>query len=229
MGEWEGGEVVRGQRGGYGEGGFEGVGGGADGACGGEEGWGDWGGGGGKLAGVVGGDESEGCGGELAREISFMALGEIAEFGGGTVGGGDWGKRSCGNCAGEKGGEGGCGEKNSALGEAWGGVGSVDLDYGEGGGGGGLGIGEEQMKTVEELVELIRQAVAETLRKKDGVLDGQRLGADLGAESIDRIDLTFRLEEAVGKALDEKILFAEPDPTLAELAARLAKMIEEKK
>ena len=48
-------------------------------------------------------------------------------------------------------------------------------------------------------------------------------------ESIDRIDLTFRLEEAVGKALDEKILFAEPDPTLAELAARLAKMIEEKK
>ena len=55
------------------------------------------------------------------------------------------------------------------------------------------------------------------------------MGADLGAESIDRIDLTFRLEEAVGKALDEKILFAEPDPTLAELAARLAKMIEEKK
>ena len=76
---------------------------------------------------------------------------------------------------------------------------------------------------------MVRQAVAETLRKKDGVFEGQRLGADLGAESIDRIDLTFRLEEAVGKALDEKILFAEPDPTLAELAARLAKMIEEKK
>ena len=90
-------------------------------------------------------------------------------------------------------------------------------------------IGEEKMKTVEELGELVRQAVAETLRKKDGVLEEQRLGADLGAESIDRIDLTFRLEEAVGKALDEKILFAEPDPTLAELAARLAKMIEEKK
>ena len=85
------------------------------------------------------------------------------------------------------------------------------------------------MKTVEELGELVRQAAAETLRKKDSVFEGQRLGADLGAESIDRIDLTFRLEEAVGKALDEKILFAEPDPTLAELAARLAKMIEEKK
>jgi len=85
------------------------------------------------------------------------------------------------------------------------------------------------MKTVEELGKLVRQAVAETLRKKDSVLEEQRLWADLGAESIDRIDLTFRLEEAVGKALDEKILFAEPDPTLAELAARLAKMIEEKK
>jgi acyl carrier protein len=108
-------------------------------------------------------------------------------------------------------------------------VGGADLHYEEGGGGGSLGIGEEKMKTVEELGELVRQAVAETLRKKDGVLEGQRLGADLGAESIDRIDLTFRLEEAVGKALDEKILFAEPDPTLAELAARLAKMIEEKK
>jgi len=229
LGGWEGREVVGGEGWGYGEGGFEGVGGGADGTSGGEEGGGDWGGGGGMLAGVVGGDESEGCGGDLAREISFMALGKITEFGGGTVGGGDWGKRSCGNCAGEKGGEGGCGETNSAVGEAWGGVGRVNLHYGEGGGGGGLGIGEEKMKTVEEVGELVRQAVAETLRKKDGVLDGQRLGADLGAESIDRIDLTFRLEEAVGKALDEKILFAEPDPTLAELAARLAKMIEEKK
>jgi acyl carrier protein len=158
-----------------------------------------------------------------------MAAGEIAKFGGGTVGGGDWRKRSCGNSAGEKGSEGGCGETNSAVGEARGGVGGVDLHYGEGGGGGSLGIGEEKMKTLQELGELVRQAVAETLRKKGGVLEGQRLGADLGAESIDRIDLTFRLEEAVGKALDEKILFAEPDPTLAELAARLAKMIEGKK
>ena len=221
--------MVRGEGGGYGEGGVEGVGGRADGTSGGEKGGGDWGGGGGKLAGVVGGDEYERCGGELAREISSMALGEIAEFGGGTVGGGDWGKRSCGNCAGEKGSEGECGETNSAVGKAWGGVGGVDLHYGEGGGGGSLGIGEEKMKTLEELRELVRQAVAETLRKKDGVLEEQRLGADLGAESIDRIDLTFRLEEAVGKALDEKILFAEPDPTLAELAARLAKVIEDKK
>ena len=55
------------------------------------------------------------------------------------------------------------------------------------------------MRTSEELKELVRQAVAETLRKKDAVLDEHKLGADLGAESIDRIDLTFRLEEALGK------------------------------
>ena len=85
------------------------------------------------------------------------------------------------------------------------------------------------MRNMEELRELVRQAVVETLRKKVPVLDGQRLGADLGAESIDRIDLTFRLEEAVEKALEDKILFAEPDPTVAELAERLRVMLERKK
>jgi hypothetical protein len=34
------------------------------------------------------------------------------------------------------------------------------------------------------------------------------------------------LEEAVEKALDEKVLFAEPEPTVAELAARLQTMVE---
>lgn len=80
-----------------------------------------------------------------------------------------------------------------------------------------------------ELRDLVRRAVAETLRKKEGVKDDQRIGKDLGAESIDRIDLTFRLEEAVQKPIDEKILFAEPDPTVAELADRLADMMGEKK
>jgi len=84
------------------------------------------------------------------------------------------------------------------------------------------------MKTKAELLGLVRQAVAETLRKKDGVMDDQKIGQDLGAESIDRIDLTFRLEEAVLKSLDEKILFAEPDPSVADLAERLAAMLEEK-
>ena len=84
------------------------------------------------------------------------------------------------------------------------------------------------MRSAEEFRKIVRQAVAETLRRKEPVLDSQRLTADLGAESIDRIDLTFRLEEAVQKALDEKILFAEPEPTVADLAARLKQMVEEK-
>lgn len=82
------------------------------------------------------------------------------------------------------------------------------------------------MKTSEQYREIVRKAVTDTLRKKEAVKDEQLLTADLGAESIDRIDLTFRLEEAVEKALDEKILFAEPEPTVAELAARLQTMVE---
>ena len=82
------------------------------------------------------------------------------------------------------------------------------------------------MKTAEQYREIVRKAVTDTLRKKEAVKDEQLLTADLGAESIDRIDLTFRLEEAVQKALDEKILFAEPEPSVAELAARLQTMVE---
>ena len=84
------------------------------------------------------------------------------------------------------------------------------------------------MKTAEQYREIVRKAVTDTLRKKEAVKDEQLLTADLGAESIDRIDLTFRLEEAVQKALDEKILFAEPEPSVAELAARLQAMMEGK-
>jgi len=82
------------------------------------------------------------------------------------------------------------------------------------------------VKTAEEYREIVRKAVTDTLRKKEAVRDEQLLTADLGAESIDRIDLTFRLEEAVQKALDEKILFSEPEPSVAELAARLQAMVE---
>ena len=82
------------------------------------------------------------------------------------------------------------------------------------------------MKSAEEFREMVRKAVADTLRRKEPVLDHQRLTEDLGAESIDRIDLTFRLEEAVQKALDEKVLFAEPEPTVADLAERLQRMVE---
>ena len=82
------------------------------------------------------------------------------------------------------------------------------------------------VKTAEQYREIVRKAVTDTLRKKEAVRDEQLLTADLGAESIDRIDLTFRLEEAVQKALDERILFAEPEPSVAELAARLQAMVE---
>lgn len=85
------------------------------------------------------------------------------------------------------------------------------------------------MKTEDELLEVVRRAVADTLRKKEGVRDDQKIGQDLGAESIDRIDLTFRLEEALQKSLDEKILFADPDPTVADLAERLVTMLGKKK
>jgi len=84
------------------------------------------------------------------------------------------------------------------------------------------------VKTAEQYREIVRKAVTDTLRKKEAVKDEQLLTADLGAESIDRIDLIFRLEEAVQKALDEKILFAEPEPSVAELAARLQAMVEGK-
>lgn len=84
------------------------------------------------------------------------------------------------------------------------------------------------MRKAGEYREIVRKAVAETLRKKEAVKDEHRLTADLGAESIDRIDLTFRLEEAVQKALDEKILFAEPEPTVEGLAVRLQTMVEGK-
>ncbi len=84
------------------------------------------------------------------------------------------------------------------------------------------------MRTGEEYRKIVRKAVADTLRKKEPVKDEDRLTEDLGAESIDRIDLTFRLEEAVEKALDEKVLFAEPEPTVAELALRLQTMVEGK-
>ncbi|NBU68903.1 MAG: acyl carrier protein [Verrucomicrobia bacterium] len=93
--------------------------------------------------------------------------------------------------------------------------------------GDGEGGGVVLVKNAGEFREVVRKAVAETLRRREPIRDDHRLIADLGAESIDRIDLIFRLEEAVEKALDEKILFAEPEPTVEELAGRLKKMVEE--
>ena len=234
-GGWEGsvgwgksGEVARGGRGRDGQGRCKGVGGERGEGGGGQESGSHRSGFGGELAGVVDWDGGKRCCGAVERKASPLVVARVAESAGGPIGGRDWSTGSGRNCAGKKRGEGGCREANSALGEAWHGVGGGGSCYGQGGRGGSLGMGERKMRNREKLRELVRQAVVETLRKKVPVLDGQRLGADLGAESIDRIDLTFRLEEAVGEALEDKILFAEPDPTVAELAERLGRMLGEK-
>ena len=183
---------------------------------------------GGELAGLVDRDGGKSCGGAVERKTSPLVVAGVAESAYGPTGSRDWSTGTGRNRAGKKRSEGECGEANSAVGGAWDGLGGVGSFYGDRGGGGSLGTGERKMRNKEQLRELVRQAVMETLRKKVPVLDGQRIGADLGAESIDRIDLTFRLEEAVGKALEDKILFAEPDPTVAELAERLGRMLGEK-
>ena len=164
----------------------------------------------------------------MAGKIPPLAAGEVAEFAVCAAGHRDWGKGTGGNFTTKEGGGAGGGEANSKVGISWGEVGGEGSDDAEWGGSGGLGLGDRKMRTKEEWQELVKVAVAETLRRKEPISDGQRLMGDLGAESIDRIDLTFRLEEAVGQALEDKILLAEPDPTVGELAVRLQKMVEEK-
>ena len=229
MGRGKSGEVAGGVGGRDGKGGCKGVAGERGGGGGGQEIGSHRSGAGGELAGMVEGNGGKRCGGAVEGKTASLVVAGVAESARGPISGGDWGTGSGRNLAGKKRSEGGCGEANSTVGDAWDGLGGVSSCYREGCRGGSLGMGERKMRNMEELRELVRQAVVETLRKKVPVLDGQRLGADLGAESIDRIDLTFRLEEAVGKALEDKILFAEPDPTVAQLAERLRVMLERKK
>ena len=227
MGGGESGEVVRGAGRRGGAGGVKSVG-EEWGEGGGKRGGGDWGGFWRELAGLVRGSGAGRGGGGVAGQISAVAVGEVAEFAVCAAGHRDWGKRTVGNFASKEWGGGGGGETNSEVGSSRGEVGGGGSDNGEWGGGGGMGMGDRKMRTREEWQELVRVAVAETLRRKEPILDGQRLMGDLGAESIDRIDLTFRLEEAVGQALEDKVLLAEPDPTVGELAVRLQKMVEGK-
>ena len=188
-----------------------------------------WGGAGWRVAGLVGGSSREGGCRKVERQVSAVVVGGVAQPACSPAGGRNWGAGSCRNIAREGWSSRGCGEENSAMGKAGSGVGCVCSVDEHGSQSGSVGMGGREMRTSEELKELVRKAVAETLRKKDAVLDEHKLGADLGAESIDRIDLTFRLEEALGKALEDKILFAQPDPTVAELAERLRVMLEGKK
>ncbi|GAB4243727.1 MAG: hypothetical protein OHK005_08270 [Candidatus Methylacidiphilales bacterium] len=80
--------------------------------------------------------------------------------------------------------------------------------------------------TLENALALVMRETAAALgRNLDSISPTQRFVADLGAESIDFIDLTFRLEKATGRTLSETELFKpgpEGDRTIQEVAARLA-------
>ena len=229
MGGGEGGQVVGGERKCDGAGGFTGVEGEWGERCRWEKGGDCWGGAGWRVAELAGGSFHEGSCRKVEREVSALVVGGVTQLACSPVGGGNWGAGASRNFTREGWSRRECGEENSAMGKAGSGVGCVRSVDEHGSQSGSVGMGGREMRTSEELKELVRKAVAETLRKKDPVLDEHKLGADLGAESIDRIDLTFRLEEALGKALEDKILFAQPDPTVAELAERLRGMLEGKK
>lgn len=78
---------------------------------------------------------------------------------------------------------------------------------------------------LEEATALVIRETAAALGKAETViLPSHRFVADLGAESIDFIDLTFRFEKALNRPLAEAELFRpgpDGDRTLAEVAQRL--------
>ncbi len=60
-----------------------------------------------------------------------------------------------------------------------------------------------------EIFEKVRQSLVDTLSvDADEVTEGARLTADLGAESIDILDLTFRLEKAFGVKMSQEELIS---------------------
>ena len=88
----------------------------------------------------------------------------------------------------------------------------------------------------EELLVKVREALVDALGvDEDEVLPGARIGADLGAESIDYLDIVFRLEKAFnikiprGDLFPDNILTSEEfvqnkkltEKGLAELKARM--------
>jgi len=88
----------------------------------------------------------------------------------------------------------------------------------------------------EEIMVKVREALVDALGvDEDEVLPGARIGADLGAESIDYLDIVFRLEKAFnikiprGDLFPDNILTSEEfvqnkkltEKGLAELKARM--------
>lgn len=67
--------------------------------------------------------------------------------------------------------------------------------------------------TEEELAEMAGREIAEALaRPRPEVRADALLKRDLGAESIDFIDLTFRFEKALGRPLSEQEIFRSSRP-----------------
>ncbi|MBE3098372.1 MAG: acyl carrier protein [Planctomycetes bacterium] len=65
----------------------------------------------------------------------------------------------------------------------------------------------------EEIMVKVREALVDALgMDEDEVLPGARIGADLGAESIDYLDIVFRLEKAFNIKIPRGDLF--PDNIL---------------
>jgi acyl carrier protein len=79
----------------------------------------------------------------------------------------------------------------------------------------------------EEVREKVRQAVAGALELEVAeVLPAARLEADLGAESIDLIDIAFRLEKTFGIETTNEELFPHAQVTVEELAALVSARLE---
>jgi acyl carrier protein len=71
---------------------------------------------------------------------------------------------------------------------------------------------KDKMNEVK-IAEMVMREVAEALgRSPDEVNGNNLLKKDLGAESIDLIDLTFRFEKALGRPLSEQEIFRSDRP-----------------
>jgi acyl carrier protein len=66
------------------------------------------------------------------------------------------------------------------------------------------------MLTQQEIYQRVAQTLAESLNVDEGeIAPGARLQSDLGAESIDFLDILFRLEREFGIKIDRAELFPE--------------------
>lgn len=70
------------------------------------------------------------------------------------------------------------------------------------------------MQTEQQLFSNIEKAVSQVLNTKPGEIQMEsKFRGDLGAESIDMIDISFEIEKATGKELDFKQIVAQLQQT----------------